>query len=39
MKPWGMGYTPLYSRRMVTQTLTGNEKLFELAGFWVVGID
>ena len=28
-----------YSRTPVTQTLTGNEKLFELAGFRVIGVD
>ena len=28
-----------YSRTPVTRTLKGNEKLFELAGFRVIGVD
>ena len=28
-----------YSRTLVTQTLKGNEKQFELAGIWVIGVD
>ena len=29
----------IYSRTPVTRTLKGNEKLFELAGFRVIGVD
>ena len=29
----------MYSRTPVTRTLKGNEKLFELAGFRVIGVD
>ena len=28
-----------YSRAPVTRTLKGNEKQFELAGVWVIGVD
>ena len=29
----------MYSRTPVTRTVKGNEKLFELAGFRVIGVD
>ena len=30
---------PIYSRTPLTRTLKGNENLFELAGFRVIGVD
>ena len=37
--PCGLQTQIYYSRTPVTQTLKGNEKLFELAGFRVIGVD
>jgi len=39
LMPGNAVYCNNYSRTPVTRTLKGNEKLLELAGFRVIGVD
>ena len=36
---WVVRFNGKYSRTPLTRTLKGNENLFELAGFRVIGVD